>query len=74
MIRWDYGDPTLGTCTETIQGGNHFRYWVQNGKSADSGAIFMALSYEKSLAEGHDIITNGYGNPFSSDGKILITS
>lgn len=35
VIRWDYGDPALGTCTETIQGGNHFRYWVQDGKSAD---------------------------------------
>lgn len=74
VIRWDYGDPTLGTCTETIQGGNHFRYWVQDGKSADSGAIFMALSYEKPLADQHDIITNGYENPFFGDDVFLITS
>lgn len=60
VIRWDYGDPAFGTCTETIQGGNHFRYWVQNGPKADSGAIFMALSYEKPIALGHDIIENGY--------------
>ncbi|KAI5123152.1 hypothetical protein M0805_000855 [Coniferiporia weirii] len=59
-IRWDYGDPTVGTCTETIQGGNHFRYWIQNGKNADSKAVFMAASYEKPIAEQHDVIDNGY--------------
>ncbi|EJC98979.1 uncharacterized protein FOMMEDRAFT_23338 [Fomitiporia mediterranea MF3/22] len=60
VIRWAYGDPTLGTCQETIKGGNHFRYWVQDGKEADSKAVFMALSYEKPIAEQHDIIDNGY--------------
>ena len=35
VIRWDYGDPQLGTCKETIEGGAHFRYWVQNGDKAD---------------------------------------
>lgn len=51
VIRWDYGDPSLGTCKETIEGGNHFRYWVQNGPSADryissrSLAIYEAHSY-----------------------------
>jgi len=60
VIRWDYGDPALGSCKETIEGGNHFRYWVQNGPSANSGAIFMALSYELPIAQQHDIIPNGY--------------
>ncbi|KAF8073995.1 hypothetical protein FPV67DRAFT_778304 [Lyophyllum atratum] len=60
VIRWDYGDPQLGTCKETIQGGNHFRYWVQDGPQANSGAIFMAVSYEMPLAKQHDIIPNGY--------------
>ncbi|KDQ62748.1 hypothetical protein JAAARDRAFT_30658 [Jaapia argillacea MUCL 33604] len=60
VIRWDYGDPAFGTCTETIQGGNHFRYWVQNGNQANSGAIFMGLSYELPIALQHDIIPNGY--------------
>ena len=59
-MRWAYGDPVLGTCTETIQGGNHFRYWIQDGSDRNSGAIFMALSYEKPIKEGHDIIDNGY--------------
>jgi len=59
-LRWDYTDPTLGTCEETVKGGNHFRYWTQNGKSADSGAIFLATSYEMPIAEGHNIVVNGY--------------
>jgi len=60
VIRWNYGDPQLGSCKETIQGGNHFRYWVQNGPNANSGAIFMAVSYEKPIAEQHDIVVDGY--------------
>uniref|UniRef100_A0A8H7XQU2 Uncharacterized protein n=2 Tax=Psilocybe cubensis TaxID=181762 RepID=A0A8H7XQU2_PSICU len=60
VIRWNYGDPQLGSCKETIEGGNHFRYWVQDGPSANSGAIFMAVSYELPLNLGHDIISNGY--------------
>ncbi|KAF8625956.1 hypothetical protein AX17_006681 [Amanita inopinata Kibby_2008] len=59
-MRWAYGDPQLGTCKETVQGGNHFRYWTQDGPSANSGAIFMASSYEMPLARFHDIIPNGY--------------
>jgi len=60
VIRWDYGDPALGTCRETIQGGDHFRYWVQNGPDKNSGAVFMAFSYELPIAQQHDIIFNGY--------------
>ncbi|KAI8994176.1 hypothetical protein BD414DRAFT_481637 [Trametes punicea] len=59
-LRWDYGDPSLGTCTETIKGGNHLRYWVQDGSKANSGAIFMATSYELDLQMGHDITFDGY--------------
>ena len=46
VIRWNYGDPQLGSCRETIEGGNHFRYWVQDGKSGNSGAVFLAASVE----------------------------
>lgn len=53
-IRYDYNDPQLGTCTETIQGGGHFRYWTQNGPGANSGAIFMASSYELPLTGMHN--------------------
>lgn len=60
VIRWNYGDPALGACKETIEGGNHFRYWVQDGSDANSGAIFMGLSYEEPIAEQHTILVNGY--------------
>ncbi|KAL0961222.1 hypothetical protein HGRIS_006189 [Hohenbuehelia grisea] len=60
VMRWNYGDPALGSCKETIMGGNHFRYWVQNGPSGNSGAVFMAASYEMPIAQQHDIIVNGY--------------
>lgn len=45
-MRWDYGNVQTGTCEETIDGGNHFRYWIQNGSVADSNAVFVAASYE----------------------------
>ncbi|KAH8981883.1 hypothetical protein EDB92DRAFT_1952784 [Lactarius akahatsu] len=43
VMRWDYGDPTLGTCKETVQGGNHFRYWTQTGSEANRCAL-LALT------------------------------
>ncbi|KAL0065675.1 hypothetical protein AAF712_007316 [Marasmius tenuissimus] len=60
VIRYNYDDPQLGSCKESIQGGNHFRYWVQNGPNANTGAIFIAASYEKPIAENHAIVKNGY--------------
>ncbi|KAF8157955.1 hypothetical protein B0H34DRAFT_706920 [Crassisporium funariophilum] len=60
VIRWNYGDPQLGACRETVEGGNHFRYWAQNGPEGNTGSIFMAVSYELPLNLGHDIIVDGY--------------
>lgn len=45
---------------EVLQGGNHFRYWVQNGKKANTGAIFIAASIEMGLKQHHNIVPNGY--------------
>ncbi|CAK9779616.1 hypothetical protein CC85DRAFT_288971 [Cutaneotrichosporon oleaginosum] len=55
-LRYNYGDPYIGSCRETFEGGQHLRYWTQNS----TGAIFMAVSVEMELAKGHDIIRNGY--------------
>ncbi|KAF9049570.1 hypothetical protein BDZ89DRAFT_1098910 [Hymenopellis radicata] len=60
VMRYNYGDPKFGTCTESINGGNHFRYWVQNGSEANSGAVFMGVSYELPASKDHDIVPNGY--------------
>lgn len=45
---------------EVLQGGNHFRYWMQNGKKANTGAIFIAASVEMGLKQHHNIVPNGY--------------
>lgn len=55
-LRYDYGDPYIGSCKETFSGGLHLRYWIQN----NTKAYFMAVSVEMSLTEGHDIVVNGY--------------
>lgn len=57
VLRYNYFDYALGTCQETLLGGNHLRYWTQTG----SRAIFMAVSYEQDLAHQHNILTpDGY--------------
>ncbi|KAL7280040.1 hypothetical protein ACG7TL_006454 [Trametes sanguinea] len=57
-LRWDYGDPSLGTCTETIKGGNHFRYWVQDGSKANSDWLVGNATAQQSLIPTGNI-TNG---------------
>lgn len=59
-MREDYGSTGVGTCLESLIGGNHFRVFVQNGTSADSGALFLAVSKEEDVEEGHTIVPNGY--------------
>ncbi|KAF8337179.1 hypothetical protein F5887DRAFT_1161168 [Amanita rubescens] len=41
-IRQDYGNAEVGTCLESLIGGNHFRVFRQNGSEANSGALFLA--------------------------------
>ncbi|CEH16401.1 hypothetical protein CBOM_06252 [Ceraceosorus bombacis] len=60
VMRWNYGDAYIGTCRETIQGGNHFRWWRQDGREANSGAYFLGASLEGPLSTQHDIVANGY--------------
>lgn len=62
VLRYNYMMPYLGTCKETFEGGNHFRWWIQNGSEADSGAFFLAASHELPLSQNHMIATNGYND------------
>ena len=41
-LRNDYGNPDIGTCWESLVGGNHLRMWRQNGPNANTGALFLA--------------------------------
>lgn len=44
---WGAPGRWLGACWESLNGGNHFRVWKQNGTHADTGAWFLAVSKEK---------------------------
>ncbi|THU91428.1 hypothetical protein K435DRAFT_780735 [Dendrothele bispora CBS 962.96] len=59
-LREDFGDPNLGTCLESLNGGNHFRVFIQNGAQHDTGALFLAASQEQNAANNHNIVANGY--------------
>jgi len=59
-LRQDFGAAVLGTCIESLIGGNHLRVFVQDGPTADSGALFLAVSQEEDLEENHTIVPNGY--------------
>jgi hypothetical protein len=59
-LRNDYGNPDIGTCWESLVGGNHLRWWRQNGPKAHTNALFLAVSEERNVHEGHTIAKNGY--------------
>ncbi|KAF8332614.1 uncharacterized protein EI90DRAFT_3053761 [Cantharellus anzutake] len=57
VIRYDFGiGYNVGSCLESLTGGDHFRFWQQS----TTGAIFLAASVEKSPSERHTIAANGY--------------
>ncbi|KAI0371141.1 hypothetical protein BV20DRAFT_965813 [Pilatotrama ljubarskyi] len=49
-LRQDFGDSSVGTCLESLIGGNHFRVYFQNGPSANSGAAFLGCVAPAPLA------------------------
>ncbi|KAH8119602.1 hypothetical protein DFH11DRAFT_1501170 [Phellopilus nigrolimitatus] len=59
-LRADFGNSELGTCLESLTGGNHLRLFRQNGSLADSGALFLAVSQEENVFESHTIAPDGY--------------
>ncbi len=69
VIRYDYGNQNLGTCLESLKGGNHFRFWRQS----TTGAYFLAASVEEDAEEAHTISPNGYDNvsPPSQDSAMI---
>lgn len=60
IMRYNFKQGDGGTCLESLNGGNHFRYWIQNGSAADSGAVFVAASVELNATLNHMIAPNGY--------------
>lgn len=57
IYRESYSDPSgLGSCTESLIGGQHVRGYYQT----TSGAWFLGASQEESAANSHTIVPNGY--------------
>ncbi|KAJ7497747.1 hypothetical protein FB451DRAFT_242509 [Mycena latifolia] len=56
VLRESFGVPGVGTCLESLTGGNHFRVFPQAG----SNALFLAVSKEEDASESHNIIDDGY--------------
>jgi len=48
--------PIIGTCLESLAGGNHLRVFPQ----PSTGALFLAVSEEENLSQRHTISPNGY--------------
>ncbi|KAH8116810.1 hypothetical protein DFH11DRAFT_1133561 [Phellopilus nigrolimitatus] len=59
-LRADYDNSNVGSCLESLTGGNHLRMFRQNGTSANSGALFLAVSQEEDVSEHHTISPDGY--------------
>ncbi|KAI9511258.1 hypothetical protein F5148DRAFT_374026 [Russula earlei] len=55
-LRDDYGNPDVGSCWESLVGGNHLRMWRQT----TTGALFLAVSEEDNVIDGHTIRPDGY--------------
>ncbi|WFD31015.1 hypothetical protein MSPP1_002044 [Malassezia sp. CBS 17886] len=58
VMRWNYGMPSVGTCKETVVGGNHFRWFQQH--SSNGTAMFLATSFEEPLSQQHTVQKDGY--------------
>ncbi|KAI0254934.1 hypothetical protein BJV78DRAFT_1184075 [Lactifluus subvellereus] len=59
-LRQNMGFTSFGTCIESVLGGNHLRMFRQNGPTANTGALFLAVSQEKDIFHHHEISPNGY--------------
>ncbi|KAJ7761099.1 hypothetical protein B0H16DRAFT_559528 [Mycena metata] len=56
VLRESFGIPGVGTCLESLTGGNHFRVFPQAG----TGALFLAVSKEEDVEDSHNIVPDGY--------------
>jgi hypothetical protein len=60
LLTWreNFGDPLLGSCIQTFNGGFHLRAFNQTA----TGAIFIAASDEADLSHHHKILPDGYNS------------
>ncbi|KAJ7693448.1 hypothetical protein B0H17DRAFT_933078 [Mycena rosella] len=63
VLRESFGVPGVGTCIESLTGGNHFRYLHSSSlvfPQPSTGALFLAVSKEEDVEESHTIVPDGY--------------
>ena len=68
-LRQDYGNSGLGSCLESLTGGNHLRLFRQNGPTANTGALFLACVCQ-SFVRRTD--TDGIDQRFTGRGRIFL--
>jgi len=75
-LRQDYGNSGLGSCLESLFGGNHLRLFRQNGPTANTGTLFLAVSQEEDALENHTISPDGYdiGRDKFVEGALKVTT
>ncbi|KAJ7071968.1 hypothetical protein C8F01DRAFT_1225247 [Mycena amicta] len=57
VLRESFGiGGSIGTCIESLTGGNHFRVYPQAG----TNALFLAVSKEEDVEDSHNIVADGY--------------
>lgn len=44
ILRYNYDDPVFGTCSQSLQGGNHLRVFKQNGTQVSISHLTLSLS------------------------------
>ena len=75
VMRLDYSDPTLGTCKETVQGGNHFQYWTQTGSEANRCGLlgFIDDTAFSPLSSGAVFMAVSYELPEKCESTFSVT-
>jgi hypothetical protein len=69
-LRQDYGNSGLGSCLESLAGGNHLRLFRQNGPTANTGALFLACVCHFFVRRTD---TDGIDQRFTGRGGIFLT-
>ena len=69
-LRQDYGIPSVGTCLESLIGGDHMRLFRQNGPTANTGALFLACVCHYSVRRTD---ADGIDQRFTGRGEIFLT-
>ncbi|KAF8320788.1 hypothetical protein DL93DRAFT_2124390 [Clavulina sp. PMI_390] len=79
VIREDFNNVGLGTCLESLAGGNHFRYWRQGRdrivRAANGTTSFHGTTYATAVEFLDNLLpvgSNGINHGISVDGRVAL--